>query len=96
MTVLARPSRLGSTSFLIMTDGVDDPRHRAYLVVTVDGVADGETVAVLLERAADRLRHVGKVDVQAVTYEQGETAARPSASLTVYYDRVERRRQPRD
>ena len=79
-----------------MTTGMNEPRHREYVMVTVDGAADAEHVAVLLERAAAQLRHVGKVDVQAMAYDQDGRSAQPTASLTMYFDRVERRRAARD
>lgn len=72
-----------------------DRFSRSYFFVDEPGEPDGETVARLLEAAATRLRVIGLVSVQDVTFEYG-TGAQPLVSLTVYYDRVERRRLDRD
>lgn len=70
-------------------------RHRAYLLISADGPAHADTVAELFERAAADIRRIGLVTVQGVTYDQDAAASSPSCSLTVYYDRIERRRTSR-
>ena len=71
-------------------DAPADRVSRSDFFIDEAGEPDSETVARLFEAAADRLRRSGLVTVQDVTFEYG-SGAQPIASLTVYYDRVERR-----
>ena len=67
-----------------------DRFSRSYFFVDEAGEPDADTVARLLTAAAERLRQIGLVTVQDVTFEFG-AGAQPLVSVTVYYDRVERR-----
>ncbi len=73
-----------------------DTFARPYLFVDVHQPATSAAVAQLLEAVAAALRAHGEVIVQHVAFEAGDRAADASISLSVYYDRVERRRTARD
>ena len=72
-----------------------DRLQRSYLIVAVDAPATSDAVGQLLRQAAARLEGIGLVDVQDLTSSAGTDAAAPTTALTVYYERVERRRLPR-
>ena len=76
-----------------MTDSDAFSRH--YLFVDVHGAAGGDAVAELLDAAAKALREHGEVNVQHIAFEVAENASGATTSLTIYYDRVERRRRSR-
>ena len=68
-----------------------DRFSRFYLFREQQGVADADTVATLLSAVATELRGIGVVDVHDLVLAQNENAAAPSVSVTVYYNRHERR-----
>ena len=76
-----------------MTDADAFARH--YLFVNVHDHAGSAAVAELLEAAAAALRSHGEVTVQHIAFEVTEITGSASTSLTLYYDRVERRRHDR-
>lgn len=75
-------------------DASADRFSRSYLFIDEAGEPETETVARLFEAAAARLRTIGLVTVQDVTFEPAN-ASQAAATLTIYYDRVERRRADR-
>lgn len=68
---------------------------RSYLFVDAPGPADAETVAALLDAAAFALSGHGAVTVQHIVFDTADHAGL-GTSLTVYHDRIERRRRHRE
>lgn len=68
---------------------------RPYLVVEVPGAAGSGVVAELFDRAAEVLRSNGELTVHHVVFESTDRVADATTVLTVYYERVERRRTHR-
>lgn len=69
--------------------------NRAYLFVDERGDSSTEAVASLLEAAARALRGHGALTVHHVAFDVDDDAADPRVTLTIYYDRIERRQHPR-
>lgn len=72
-----------------------EPLRRDYLYVALDGPPDTTTVAQVLRLAAERLEGLGPVDVHDVSFAASVDSTRPSSAVTVYYERIERRRVAR-
>lgn len=68
---------------------------RQYLFVDVHQPATAATVADLLENAAAALRGFGEVNVIHLAFDADDQAHAATTSLTIYYERVERRRRSR-
>lgn len=76
-----------------MADG--EATARPYLVVEAAGAATSAVVAELFDRAAKVLRSNGELTVHHVVFESNDRLEDATTLLTVYYDRVERRRTDR-
>lgn len=72
-----------------------DTFNRSYLFVDVHADADSDGVADLLEAAAAALRQHGHIIVHHIAFDADDAAHNPAMTLTIYYDRVERRQHPR-
>ena len=72
-----------------------DAFARHYLFIDRLGEPTGDTVADLLRAAADRLSGIGEVTVHHLDFEHTDSVHDAAVTLTVYYDRIERRRTDR-
>lgn len=75
---------------------MDDPDgfSRSYLFVDTPGPATADQVAELLAAAATALRAHGQITVQHIAVDLDDYT-NGTCSLTVYYNRIERRRYHR-